>query len=61
MKVISESDIICIREYPCCSGVQAAQMVWSFNCLNMLSLIIWKRNSTQWRISALQFFKYSFI
>lgn len=48
MKVISESAIICIREYPCCSGVQAAQMVLSLNCLNRLSVIFGKINSTQW-------------
>lgn len=61
MKVISESDIIFIKEYPYCSGVQTAQMVWSLNCLNTLSLFIAKRNSTQRKILALQFFKCSFI
>lgn len=61
MKVISESDMICIREYLCCAGVQAAWVVWSLNCLNALSVNIEKRNSTQWRISTVQFLKCSFI
>jgi len=52
---------ISIKEYPCCSGVQAAQMFWSLNCLNTLSLIIGKSSSTLRRISALWFFKWSFI
>lgn len=61
MKVISESDMICIREYLCCAGVQAAWVVWSLNCLNALSVNTEKRNSTQWRISTVQFLKCSFI